>query len=302
MNNKGDYMELIIISGCSGAGKSCALHALEDEGYYCIDNLPITLIDKFPSCLNIPTVKIPKIAISMDIRNFTENVDNIQKIISTLNNNNVNLSIIYLDSTVESLLLRYKTTRRRHPLDNQKNSLREAIELEKKLLKPLLNLANFTLDTSSFSIYKLKNWIKNKFCYPEKNSLSITLESFGFKKGIPEEADFVFDVRCLPNPFWIEELRPYTGLQQPVIDYLERKPKVKEMITDIDNFLSKWVSEFNDSGRAYLIIAIGCTGGKHRSVYICDYLAQLFNKKYNQVKLIHRELMANDYQTGDDHQ
>lgn len=284
-------MRLTIISGRSGSGKTIALHALEDMGFYCIDNLPISFLPDLQTHIGF---RNESIAVSIDARNIPDDLshfrDNIQKILDEGHF----CQIIYLDADEKTLLKRFSETRRKHPLSNANTSLQEAIRKEHTLLTPIASLADLTIDTSSISRTVLQNLVRERFMHSNKTNQSkmhLLLQSFGFKHGIPPDADFVFDIRCLPNPYWESELRPLSGMDKPVIDFLESKPEVQAMIKDILKFLENWIPSFVADNRSYLTIAIGCTGGVHRSVYFVHKIAELIKNNITEIQIRHRELV-----------
>lgn len=285
-------MELIIISGRSGSGKSSALHALEDEGFYCVDNLPATLLRQLPDALKETTRdgNPLRMAVSLDVRNIPGSLNNFPLLIKDLKHKGMECSVVYLDADSEKLVARYSATRRRHPLSGRTTSLREAIELENKMLRPVLVNADLKIDTTQLSVHQIRQQMRDSFCDSGSSQMTVLFQSFGFKNGVPSDADFIFDVRCLPNPFWVEQLKSYTGLQKPVIDFLKDDPSVMEMIADITEFVNKWVPRFESAQRSYMTVAIGCTGGQHRSVYISKVLGERFRKKLDKVQVRHREL------------
>ncbi|WP_257265835.1 RNase adapter RapZ [Endozoicomonas sp. ONNA2] len=283
-------MKLIIISGRSGSGKSSALHTLEDEGFYCVDNLPTSMLNQLPDTLKGHHSTPPTMAVSIDVRNLPGTLDNFPELLNSLRHKGIDCQVLYLDTDSEKLVSRYSATRRKHPLSDDQTSLTEAIASEKKLLMPVLTAADLIIDTTSLSVHEMRDMIKQAFCADQKSSMTVLFQSFGFKNGIPADADFIFDVRCLPNPFWDESLRAYTGLDQPVIDFLKDQPRVIEMIDDIRVFIEKWLPRFESAQRSYMTIAIGCTGGQHRSVYIGKTLGTLFTNKLERVQVRHREL------------
>lgn len=283
-------MKLIIISGRSGSGKSSALHTLEDEGFYCVDNLPASMLSQLPDTLIGHHSEPPKMAVSIDVRNLPGALDNFSELLASLRSKGIDCQVLYLDTDSEKLVSRYSSTRRKHPLSDDQISLREAIEIEKKLLKPVLIEADLKIDTTPLSVHQIRDLIKQEYCGDEKTGMAVLFQSFGFKNGTPSDADFIFDVRCLPNPFWVESLRVHTGLEEPVIDFLKDDPYVIEMIGDISAFIEKWLPRFESAQRSYMTIAIGCTGGQHRSVYIGKTLGELFTSKLERVQVRHREL------------
>ena len=283
-------MKLIIISGRSGSGKSSALHTLEDEGFYCVDNLPASMLSQLADTLSGHQSEPPRMAVSVDVRNLPGALDHFPELLDSLKKKGIYCQVLYLDTDSEKLVSRYSATRRKHPLSDDHISLREAIDLEKKLLRPVLIAADLKIDTTSLSVHQIRDLIKQEYCANEKNSMTVLFQSFGFKNGIPSDADFIFDVRCLPNPFWVESLRNHTGLEEPVINFLKDDANVIEMIDDITTFVDKWLPRFESAQRSYMTIAIGCTGGQHRSVYIGNTLGELFTSKLERVQVRHREL------------
>ena len=283
-------MKLIIVSGRSGSGKSTALHALEDEGYYCVDNLPANMLTQLPSALKDANQKTPKMAISVDVRNIPGALIKFPVLLQSIRNQNLNCLVLFLDADTQTLINRYHATHRKHPLANELFSLANAIETESSLLAPLLSVADMRLDTSLLSVNDIRIKINQLLFSNNANNLTVILQSFGFKHGVPLDADMIFDVRCLPNPYWVEELREYTGKDTPVQDFLNSTPSASNMHNDIANFITKWLPEFEEKQCHYMNIAIGCTGGKHRSVYVTELLSQTLNKQYSNTKTLHREL------------
>ncbi|MDX1756730.1 MAG: RNase adapter RapZ [Marinobacter sp.] len=285
-------MKLIIVSGRSGSGKSTALHVLEDLGYYCIDNLPIGLL--FPltreATSQASTARLKKIAVSIDARNLSDEIANFEEIHHHLCQTGATVETIYLDATDQSLLQRFHATRRKHPLSDDRTSLKEAIDSEKHLLEPIARLADLFIDTTELSIYELRDMVKQRVIGRREQELALLIQSFGFKHGVPVDSDYVFDVRCLPNPYWDTSLRKYTGVDQPVIDFLENEPLTLKMVDDLTRFLESWLPSFSESNRSYMTISIGCTGGQHRSVYVCEKLGEFFSQRYNNVQVRHTEL------------
>jgi UPF0042 nucleotide-binding protein len=276
-------MQLIIVTGLSGSGKSVVLKALEDTGYYCIDNLPATLLPEIYENLNAAQERV---AISTDTRSAA--LEALPENIEKLKAQGVSVQVLFLESTTQALVKRFSETRRRHPLSNEDITLAESIEYERQLLSPLAELGPH-IDTSDLSANTLRAWVKD-FVASNNNSITLLFTSFGFKHGIPLDADFVFDVRCLPNPHYDALLRPMTGRDQPVKKFLEQQPLVIEMYQDIENFISRWLPSFIQENRSYLTIAIGCTGGQHRSVHLVEELGKHFTSQKQQVLIRHREL------------
>lgn len=279
-------MELIIISGRSGSGKSVALRALEDAGYYCVDNIPLALI---PTLSEYFTKEARSAVISLDIRNLPNTSNTIDELLAKLMP--LNPKLIFLDCERNTLIRRYSDSRRIHPLSTQDDlSLESAIDLEQKLLEPLVQNANYIIDTSNLSSHELAENLRNLLQGSAEKELKIIFESFGFKYGLPTDADYVFDVRFLPNPHWNPELRPMTGLEQPVIEFLERQTEVHNFIYQTRNYLEMWLPMLEQNNRSYLTIAIGCTGGKHRSVFVTEQLGKYFQAKGKKVQIRHKSL------------
>ncbi len=283
-------IKIAIISGRSGSGKTTALHVLEDVGYYCIDNLPAGLLpDLLSHTLVNPSVEYQRIAVCIDARNA---IDNLQKFTSVLEEfpAQVETDIIYLDANNDELIKRFSETRRKHPLSSKFVALQEALEAEKEILAPIANGATLTIETSRMNIYELREIVRQRVVGDDSGTMAIMFESFGFKRGVPNDADMVFDVRCLPNPYWNKPLRSQTGLDDDVIAFLETQEKVNEMFNDISDFLAKWLPTFEANNRSYITVAIGCTGGQHRSVYMSERLMVHFYQLYSNVQVRHREL------------
>ncbi|MBN9288416.1 MAG: RNase adaptor protein RapZ [Gammaproteobacteria bacterium 39-13] len=281
-------MRLVIVSGRSGSGKTISLHVLEDLGYYCVDNLPV---DMLPGLVSRLQEDHPRLAVSIDARNLPLDVNLLKDVISELRQ--PGCEIIYLDADHKSLLRRFSETRRRHPLSNSKVSLQEAIEQEHALLRPLSSMADITIDTSHLTQHQLCALIRDRVARENTSRLQLLIQSFGFKNGMPADADFIFDVRCLPNPYWQPDLRALTGCDQAVADFLKAYPEVHQMVEDIIRFLDNWIPRFEADNRSYLTVGIGCTGGQHRSVYITEQLVHLANKLQLNVQVRHRDLKSN---------
>ncbi|MGL5047162.1 MAG: RNase adapter RapZ [Shewanella sp.] len=279
-------MKLVIVSGRSGSGKSVALRVLEDLGYYCVDNLPLPLIGTLLEQLKGSN---DLVAISVDVRNMPEQDKVLVKQLSSLPPD-TELTSFFLNSSDKILLKRYSETRRLHPLSKSRVSLQEAIKLEGKLLEPMSKLVDHYIDTSNLNIYDLSDQVRQILLGSVDKELVINFESFGFKHGMPTEADFMFDVRFLPNPHWEPALRPLTGLDEPVAEFLNRQPLVNKFIWQIENLLETWLPHLERNNRSYLTVAIGCTGGQHRSVYVADQLAKRFGNGKHKVYARHREL------------
>ncbi len=279
-------MRIVIISGLSGSGKTIALQAYEDDGFYCIDNLPASLLGEFITSSKDSQTR--EIAVSIDSRN-REFLAKLPEQLHKLDNQNINYQIIFIDAEDEVLLKRYKETRRKHPLSNTMVSLPEAISQERRLLEPLKEQSHRVFETSNKTPHELRRLVRDFIGAGKSTEPVILFESFGYKYGLPRDADYVFDVRCLPNPHWDEKLRSFSGQDKPVIEFLESHSVVAQMLDDIANMIEKWLPEFRKENRSYITVAVGCTGGKHRSVYITEKLAQYFSNQA-QTQLRHREL------------
>lgn len=277
-------MQLIIVTGLSGSGKSIALKALEDSGYYCVDNLPATLLPD--TAEHLGNAGETRIAVSIDTRSST--LEALPGIIRNLRENNGDVRVLFLESSTETLVKRFSETRRRHPLSGGGITLAESIRLEREMLAQLGDLGH-RMDTSDLSPNALRSWIKD-FIALDPEGLTLLFTSFGFKHGIPLDADYVFDVRCLPNPNYEPVLKPLTGRDQPVVEFLENQPLAQAMYEDIRQFVEKWLPCFMQDNRSYLTIAIGCTGGQHRSVYFTERLSSHFRNLQHKVLVRHREL------------
>jgi len=284
-------MKLIVISGRSGSGKSTCLHVLEDIGYYCVDNLPASMLGTLTeSVSNDMHPEFQEVAVSIDARNISEDLEKFPHIFENLDSSKIERQIIFLDADDNTLLKRFSETRRRHPLTSEKIGLLEAIKKEKLLLAPIISLSNLTIDTSYLSLHQLRDIVKNRVTSKAGTGLAVQFQSFGFKHGVPVDADMVFDVRCLPNPYWVVHLRSLNGLDKEVADYLDSQHEVQDMFTDIKDFLTRWLPKFEANNRSYITIAIGCTGGQHRSVYLCEKLKLNFNTTSYNVQVRHKEI------------
>lgn len=285
-------MEFVVISGRSGSGKTTALQLLEDSGFICIDNLPVNLLPTLITEISeAPNSSSMKFAVGIDARNVGGDLSRFPEILEwALQKQNARFTVVYLDASDQVLIKRFSETRRKHPLSNKTTGLREAIRAENTILDPVARVSDITIDTSNLTLHELRTAVKKKVAGAEGQGVALMFESFGFKYGVPVDADFVFDVRSLPNPYWQPELRAHTGLQTPVMDFLGSQPQVTSMYEDIVQFLEKWIPSFEQNNRSYLTIAIGCTGGMHRSVYLADKLSAHFQKLYPNVQTRHRQL------------
>jgi UPF0042 nucleotide-binding protein len=283
-------MKLVIISGRSGSGKSTALHVLEDAGYYCIDNLPVGLLPALvEQSVEHFTPEQDRIAICIDARNTLEQLANFPTLLDSLPNH-IEISIIYLDADDDTLIKRFSETRRRHPLSNLETGLQDALAKERNMLKPIADQAELTIDTRAMLFHELRQHIQTLASARDNQKMSLLIQSFGFKSGVPSNADLVFDVRCLPNPHWDVNLRAQTGLESGVIEFLQAEQEVAEMTNDIVSYLEKWLPAFEKNNRPYTTVGIGCTGGHHRSVFIAQQLLTHFSTIYPDTQVRHREL------------
>lgn len=284
-------MKLIIISGLSGSGKTIALHTLEDEDYYCVDNLPIGLLPQFVDVILSRRVKLyDTVAVGIDARSNANDIREFNAIIKSLKQSNVEIEIIYLQAELDTLIKRFSDTRRKHPLTTKGLPLSESIEVERSLLKDVATAADLYIDTTYTNIHQLRDYIKERVVKRSRTKLSLLFQSFGFKNGAPSDSDFVFDVRCLPNPHWEQNLRSLTGQDPEVVAFLQEQEDVQLMLDHIKTFLDFAIPKFVKQNRYYLTVSIGCTGGQHRSVYITEMLHDNFRSELENVSLRHREL------------
>lgn len=283
-------MNFFLVSGLSGSGKSIALQALEDMGYYCIDNLPANLLSRFAEeVINHSEDGLTDCAVSIDSRNrrfmrsLPANLDELEQL-------GLSYKILFLEADEEILVQRFSETRRKHPLTDQRTALVEGIRREKELLEPLAAAAARRIDTSDTTSQELRGLVRDFAGREIGESLALLFESFGYKHSVPRDADFVFDVRCLPNPHWEPDLQPLSGLDPEVQEFLVNSTNVGEMISQIRDFIEYWLPAFQAENRSYITVAIGCTGGQHRSVFVADHLARHFKSKPFNVQVRHREL------------
>lgn len=275
----------------SGAGKTVALNTLEDLGFYCIDNLPISLLKHVNNEFIINNDEsYEKLAIGIDARNPEHDFSELPAYIDSLNQNSVNAEVLFIDANNDVLTKRFSETRRKHPLSSEKTSLNKAIELERAIIGILAECAEIRIDTSFMQLHELRALIKSRVAEHDGSNMSVQIVSFGYKHGIPKDADFVFDVRCLVNPYWKKSLRAYSGKDKEVIDFLSKDENVQNMLKDIYTFIENWIPKFEEDNRSYLSIAIGCTGGHHRSVFITEQLAKKLTKMKTNLILTHRDL------------
>lgn len=282
-------MKLVIISGRSGSGKSTVLNALEDAGFNCIDNFPVMLLQSLVhNTLRDTAQKNSSLAVCIDARN--RDLERFPEILMSIDRMDVDCEVIYLDARSPTLVKRFSETRRRHPLTNATTDLRQAIDAEAEVLESIADLADLTIDSTQLSSQALRDVISTRVVARTTSSISLLFRSFGFKYGVPVDADMVFDLRCLPNPHWEEDLRPLTGKDPSVERFLQAQPMVNEMFGDITGYLDTWIPSFEANARVYMTVALGCTGGQHRSVYLCERLGAHFKQNFENVLIRHREL------------
>jgi len=282
---------LYVVSGLSGSGKSVALRTLEDLDCYCVDNLPSDLLPELVRSIVEGSSTPPRLAVGIDVRNRKEDLGHLPQALSEIGAMGFQHQLIFLDTRDEVLLKRYSETRRRHPLSQGGLPLADAVAQERRLLKPLVAIADRVIDTSELNVHQLRRLVVTELGMGMNPDLSILLESFAYRRGVPADADFVFDARCLPNPHWDPKLRPLSGRDAPVRENLDAEPLVNEFATQITGFLDRWLPCFESDNRSYVTIAIGCTGGRHRSVYLAERLAEhLRSGGRQQVVTFHREM------------
>ncbi len=284
-------MDIVVVSGLSGSGKTVALDMLEDLGYYCLDNVPAqvmgTILDRLRADRD---AKFDRLAIGLDSRPRKADLPEALRVIDSLKDGDEQCVLVYLHAADDILLQRYRETRRRHPLSDPSRSLRDAITYERDLLSPVAQRADVVMDTSKTSIHELREAMRDRLAGERAEQLSILFQSFGYKYGVPADADFVFDARFLPNPYWEPELRPLTGRDDAIREFLSSHQAVGDFVDDVRRFLERWIPEIEASNRSYLTVAIGCTGGQHRSVYLAETLADAFRPGYQQVHVRHTAL------------
>jgi len=283
--------KLVLVTGLSGGGKSTALRALEDLGCYCVDNLPAALLGEFARQIKNDPSRYSRVALGVDARSPGRDLDEIPLWLDKLAKAGLSCQLLFLTADSKAIIKRFSETRRRHPLTSDEHSLPRAIEQEKELLKGLQSKASWVIDTSETNIHQLRRQVW-KYAGGENDTMTIVLESFAFKRGVPQDVDFIFDARILPNPHWVEELREHSGLDLPVREWLEQDEAVEGMLGDILMFLRTWLPEFQHSQRSYVTVGIGCTGGRHRSVYLVDRLAAGLGEDFGNVLIHHREFQT----------
>lgn len=284
-------MRLVIVSGLSGSGKSVALRTLEDLGYYSIDNLPVFLLKELALGLTGSTdATYTRTAVGIDARNTEQHLGELPELIRHARDHSIEARVLFLEADSDTLIKRFSETRRKHPLTRADRPLAEAIAMERRLLDPIRSEAEVVIDTTHTNVHELRDLVRERVAGNASPKAAILLQSFGFKNGVPHDVDFLFDVRCLPNPHWRPDLRPLTGRDPAVAEFLNASAEVGEMRTDLIGFFDRWVPRFETDGRSYLTVAFGCTGGQHRSVYMAEALRRHFEESGHSVMVRHRDL------------
>lgn len=283
-------MQLIIISGLSGAGKSVALHTLEDEGYYCIDNLPNSMLVDLAKKMAQDTSTYDRVAVGIDARGETDLLGQFQSSITQVQSLGVETKVVFLDAQDDILVTRFSETRRKHPLSQGGAPLESAIVAERAILVSIEQCSDVSIDTTNLNLHQLRGVMRKRVIGLNRTPVNVMLQSFGFKHGPPYGTDFIFDVRCLPNPYWSAPLRPMTGKDAPVAEFLQQHKTVNKMADDISKFFIDWTPIFEAENRAYLTVSVGCTGGRHRSVYIVEKVSESIKSKIDQITVKHREI------------
>lgn len=283
-------MQLIIVSGLSGAGKSVALHTLEDEGYYCVDNLPTSMLVDLARKMTADPISYDRVAVGVDARGEIEYLNLFESVITQVRSLGVETTVLFLDAHTDVLITRFSETRRKHPLSKHGAPLGAAIDTERSILGLIEQTSDVAIDTTNLNLHQLREVIRSRVIGNNRTPMNVLLQSFGFKHGSPHGTDFIFDVRCLPNPYWSPHLRPMTGLDKPVADFLHEQELVGKMIDHISNFFLTWTSVFEGENRSYLTVSIGCTGGRHRSVFVTERVMEKLCKKIDHISVKHREI------------
>jgi UPF0042 nucleotide-binding protein len=286
-------MRLVIVSGLSGSGKSVALNMLADLDYYCVDNIPAGLLPGFIAYTvrtSEPSYRLT--AVGVDARNRPEDLADVPRLVAELRRSGIGCEVVFLRAGNDVLLKRFSETRRRHPLSREGLGLQEALEQEQRLLAPVATAADLTIDTSRLSVHELREMMKARVVDRPSAGPSLLFESFAYRHGVPDDADFVFDARSLPNPYWEPSLRDQTGRDAPVARFLDGQEEVAQYLADVTGFLERWMPSLVRSNRSYLTVAVGCTGGQHRSVYLAEKLAAHFNASFGQALVRHRDLAS----------
>ncbi len=286
-------MRLIIVSGLSGSGKSVALAMLEDLGYYCVDNIPAGLLPAFIAyTVRTSEVAYRLTAVGVDARNRPEDLADVPRLVAELRRSGIGCETLFLRADNDTLLERFSETRRRHPLSRSGIGLQEALELEERLLAPVASAADLTIDTSRLSVHELRELVRERVVEHPSGGPSLLFQSFAYRRGVPDDADFVFDARALPNPYWEPALRELSGRDEAVSRFLSADPEARQFLDDIVAFLERWLPSLVRSNRSYLTVAVGCTGGQHRSVYLAERLAAHFDGRYGRPLIRHRDLAS----------
>lgn len=284
-------MKLVILSGRSGSGKSTALNLLEDCGFYCIDNLPASLLPELAQLTLASPAQQRPLAVCIDARNTPESLTRFNALLNQLPDA-VQPTVVYLDAQDSRLIQRFSETRRRHPLSDADTGLAEALRAERDLLEPIAQRADLVVDTSHLNFYELRELLRTRLVDAQDHGLSILFQSFAYRQGVPVDADLVFDARCLPNPHWDARLRHLSGRDAAVIDFFGQQASVQQFVDSLREFLDRWLPAYEHSDRRYLTVAIGCTGGQHRSVYLCEVLGQHVAATFPNTRIRHRELVS----------
>ncbi len=285
-------MRLVIVSGLSGSGKSVALAMLEDLEFYCVDNIPAGLLPGFIAyTVRTSEPAYRNTAVGVDARNRPEDLADVPRLVAELRRSGIACDVLFLRADNDTLLKRFSETRRRHPLSRSGLGLQEALEQEERLLAPVANAADLAVDTSRLSVHELRELIRERVV-ERKSGPSLLFQSFAYRHGVPDDADFVFDARALPNPYWEAALRDCTGRDEAVAHFMARHDEAAQFLADITRFLERWLPSLVRSNRSYLTIAVGCTGGQHRSVYLAERLAAHFDGRYGRALIRHRDLAS----------
>lgn len=283
-------MQLIVVSGLSGAGKSVALHTLEDEGFVCVDNLPISMLVDMAKKMSADGDSYGDVAVGIDARSEGDPLDQFESVLMQVNSLGVDTKVVFLDAQHNTLITRFSETRRKHPLSKNGAPLETALQTERALLGRVEQIADVGIDTTNLNLHQLREVIQKRVLGLNRKPLNVLLQSFGFKHGQPVGTDFMFDVRCLPNPYWSTQLRPMTGRDEPVANFLREHDLVEKMIDDICKFFLDWTPVFEAENRSYLTVSIGCTGGRHRSVFVVEEIQKRVKGKIDQISIKHREI------------
>ena len=286
-------MRLIIVSGLSGSGKSVALAMLEDLDFYCVDNIPAGLLPGFIAyTVRTSEVAYRLTAVGVDARNRPEDLADVPRLVAELRRSGIGCEVLFLRADNDTLIERFSETRRRHPLSRSGIGLQEALELEERLLVPVANAADLTVDTSRLSVHELRELVRERVVDRPSTGPSLLFQSFAYRRGVPDDADFVFDARALPNPYWEPALRELSGRDDAVAHFMSGHDEAKQFLADVTAFLERWLPSLVRSNRSYLTVAVGCTGGQHRSVYLAERLAAHFDGRYGSALIRHRDLAS----------